>query len=176
MQSSSPLADRIRWALEAPKAVHLPVQWVERSRAQSLELRASLLIGGILEQGFSLGLRCASNRPDERLSISLFAEVNFKPVPFARLDWRGSLHINRHDLCGKLRLSDVGTSHFHDPRLCANPARISEFLADNLSAAVALDPEPVDYAGLLETASVLLNIHNLASLPIPPWQYTSPLL
>ena len=170
-----PTYERVVALLEAPKVAILQGHWTGRARESGCQIRAPLMINGIVEPGLHLHLQCASNRPDERVSISLLVETaSGKPTAFARIDWRHNDHDNVSALAGDRHLQPAGVTHIHDPRFCQDIAKLREYLG-KLPAAEALDPPPGDFRQLLEQASVLLNIINLTEVPIPPWQLISPL-
>lgn len=97
----------------------------------------------------------------------LHAAVGALRLCFARVDWRGSAHINRRP-GHRLHLEDAGNTHFHDPAELGGET-LEVWHASNLAIAYALPQEPKTFPELMEISSKLLNIEGLEKLERPLW-------
>lgn len=136
-----------------------------------LRLTAAVEVDGSTLPGITFMASTNFARPDEAVALQLQAEIKQKPRPFARVDWRGSVHGNLTPHCGGMRYDDAGRTHFHDTNLHRHIGFDELFLMRlNLPVAAAIHPEPTTFHELLALSGDLLHIDNLISIPIPPWQ------
>lgn len=137
---------------------------------QTRRLASTLEISGVIAQGLSFRMTCYPDLPDEKVAVILLVEIKSKPRPFARIDWRGQIHENRHVAAGNLLYTDAGRTHFHDPRLHLTMSMDDLFGGKvDLPVAQRIDPEPTSFEDLLSVASDLLHIENMKDIPVPPW-------
>ncbi|MDW3119386.1 MAG: hypothetical protein R8G60_17600 [Roseovarius pacificus] len=166
----NPTHKRILEIISAQKRATSLDLWVPKKNNTFVELRTSLELNGFIESGIDLFIQCKTAHPEENVAVGINIETQEKPKCCARIDWRASPHVNTSGLCGEHKFLDAGQSHFHDPRLHDTAIDVMEFLKQNLPIATALDPEPKDFIGLLETCATLLNVTNLQDTKTPPWQ------
>lgn len=160
--------DQLCEILEAPKRLVSLGSW--RTHDRQYRITAALESDGLTIAGISF-MACASReRPDERISITLQAEIRRKPMAFARIDWRGSPHDNNHKWCGDRQFLGAGRTHFHDTALHSHIDFSELFSGDyNLPIAESIMPEPSSFDKLLVITRDLLHIENITEVPVPPW-------
>lgn len=155
--------------LKTPKRIVSLGEWTPVHG--QLRLSASLETDVAVIQGVSFMAVVQAERPDEKIALNLYADIERKPRPFARVDWRSLPHENLSRLCGEMRFVGAGRTHFHDPHLHRHIDFDELFLTKlNLPVAALIDPEPPDFHELLALSADLLHIENLTELHIPPWQ------
>lgn len=121
-------------------------------------------------RGVTLFLKCYEDRPDEMVSIGLTIETSIGPKCFARIDWRGTCHLNTHHLCGDLQFINAGRTHFHNPELCPLGDDPMAHIRENLPVAAAIEPSPQNLEALLDRCANILNVTNLNEVVPPRWQ------
>lgn len=138
---------------------------------ETLRMTAALEADGAILQGVTFWANCMAQKPDEKLALMLMAETRLKPRAFARVDWRGPEHQNNEKICGDLRFLNASRTHFHDTVLHQH-IEIEEIFSEkyDLPIAVAIQPEPYSFMGLLEIAADLLHIENLTGIQTPSWE------
>ncbi len=154
--------------LDSRKRLIGPLDWILLN--QTRRVAAALEISGVVAPGVGFRMTCYPDLPDEKVAVILLAEIKRKPRPFARIDWRGQAHENRHSAAGSFLYTDAGRTHFHDPNL-HHGFSIDELFGAKLDLPVArkIEPEPANYEELLAASSDLLHIENLKDIPVPPW-------
>jgi hypothetical protein len=166
---------RHRWTVERlVEVLHVPKQLAGRPGwyvdGRNLALLAPVSAqSGIVLGGVSLRIRTRQTRPEEDVSVMLLVEHSNKPRPFARVDWRGSAHINKPTAPEPWSLVDAGNTHFHDTELHRDLS-LDQLLDPRLNLPIArpLD-EPESWTKLLDLCETLLRVKGLGGLPPPPW-------
>lgn len=144
--------------------------WKTGTRPNSARLVAPLSGGPARVSGLMLVATCVPSLPDRSLSLTMTAEINGKPRPIARVDWRDGPHDNTDPLCGPYRWLAAGETHLHAPADHRHIPDMMQALAENLPVAVPLDPAPQSLSELLAACAILLCIENLQDMQTPPWQ------
>lgn len=160
--------DDLCQAVAVEKRLFGTLDWVLVN--QTRRIGTTLEINGIIAQGLGFRITCCPDLPDEKVAIVLLFEIKSKPRPFARIDWRGQVHENRHAASGDLLYHDAGRTHFHSPEFHRSMT-IDDLFTRPLDLPVArqIVPEPSSFEELLAEAAELLHIENLRDIPVPPW-------
>lgn len=154
--------------IAATKSLVGPLAW--RPAQRDDRVTSAVEIEAVISQGITFCATCMRAKPNENVTILLLAEIQGKPRPFARVDWRGSAHNNNSPYCRDIRFLDAGRNHFHDPRLHIHMT-LEELYAPkvDLPAALPLSREPQNFQELMEISGALLHIANMNLIPEPPW-------
>jgi hypothetical protein len=161
--------------LASPKRLSGVLDWKHVN--SSVRIGTAIEVRGIISEGLSFRATAIKELPDERVAIVLLIDVDRKPRPFARIDWRGNIHANNHRMCDRHQFLNAGRTHFHDPNLHLHLS-ISDIFGPHVDLPIAtpITPEPTNFLELIEISGQLLHIENLSNMPVPPWQTTAILI
>ena len=139
-----------------------------------LRFTATLDVGEVTEDRARLMGRAHASMPDRSVSLTLnWQGVSVRPQPFERFEWRPhDRHTNKPIVPKPHRHRIIETTHRHPLALNARVAGgLAAAMTENLPAAEALAPEPLDWAAFTAAAAAAWRIAALVHLPPPPWQY-----
>ena len=144
--------------------------WIVREPNQ-LSLVSALEVDGVTLASVQLRMRAIRDLPERAVMIQLeYNPPKGRSERLIRIEWRPlSPHLNTGTAPDPHKFAIIRSSHIHRFEHNYNHA-VGRMVRGNLPHAIPLQPEPANFAALLEIAGQELNISDLYRVETPEWQ------
>lgn len=153
--------------IDAQKVLASALHWA--AHRSSLVMRAPIDVDGVTIEGAFLRGTAVITRPNALVCFQLEHDDRHT-TQLWRIEWRPTRsHNNKGNGPHHLRYRPIRVSHDH-PFALNWSEELQAMQGVNLPVAIPIDPEPADYASLLEFVGKEFRINNMAAVPPPPWE------
>ncbi|WP_168455001.1 hypothetical protein [Sphingopyxis microcysteis] len=136
-----------------------------------LEIYAPLDIAGVTVGNFALRATCFEHSPDKAVMFQLETGIpgERRRQPLTRIDWNPLSNFHKNPPEGPQRIRRIITGSHHHPLEANWLEKGGRMRMSNLPVAEALNPNPANFAELLDLVGKLFRINNIGIIPGPEW-------